>query len=59
MTTQEQELKGLILASLDGDAAAHRSLLNQLSGRLRLLPPATAPTATAATMAILVGKDGG
>jgi RNA polymerase sigma-70 factor (ECF subfamily) len=35
MTTQELELKGLMLASLDGDAAAHRSLLNQLSGRLR------------------------
>jgi RNA polymerase sigma-70 factor (ECF subfamily) len=35
MTTQELELKGLMLASLEGDAAAHRSLLNQLSGRLR------------------------
>jgi RNA polymerase sigma-70 factor (ECF subfamily) len=31
----EAELKALMLASLKGDAAAHRALLNQLSGRLR------------------------
>jgi RNA polymerase sigma-70 factor (ECF subfamily) len=33
MTTQEIEL--LMLASLDGDAASHRALLNRLSRRLR------------------------
>src|SRR5205807_175454 len=35
MTTREIELKALMLASLDGDAASHRALLNQLSRRLR------------------------
>jgi RNA polymerase sigma-70 factor (ECF subfamily) len=35
MTTQEIELKALMLASLDGDAASHRALLNRLSRRLR------------------------
>lgn len=35
MTTQEVELKALMLASLDGDAASYRSLLDGLSRRLR------------------------
>ena len=35
MTTLEIELKALMLASLDGDAASHRSLLDRLSRRLR------------------------
>ncbi len=35
MTIHESELKALMLASLDGNAAAHRALLEQLSGRLR------------------------
>jgi len=35
VTTSETELKGLMLASLDGDAAAYRSLLDRLSSRLR------------------------
>lgn len=35
MTTQEIELKALMLASLDGDAASYRSLLDLLSRRLR------------------------
>src|SRR5258708_22026781 len=35
MTTGEAELKALMLASLDGDAASHRSLLGRLSRRLR------------------------
>jgi RNA polymerase sigma-70 factor (ECF subfamily) len=35
MTTQETELKALMLASLDGDAASHRALLERLSRRLR------------------------
>jgi hypothetical protein len=35
MTTREIELKALMLASLDGDAASHRALLEQLSRRLR------------------------
>src|ERR1700720_4902211 len=35
MTTHETELKALMLASLDGDAASHRALLERLSGRLR------------------------
>src|SRR6266700_2264872 len=35
MTTQEIELKALMLASLNGDAAAHRALLDGLSRRLR------------------------
>src|SRR3982075_3499506 len=35
MTTHELELKALMLASLDGDAASHRALLDQLSHRLR------------------------
>jgi RNA polymerase sigma-70 factor (ECF subfamily) len=35
MTTQEIELKALMLASLEGDAASYRALLNQLSSRLR------------------------
>src|ERR1700722_11100937 len=35
MTTHEIELKPLMLASLDGDAASHRELLDRLSRRLR------------------------
>jgi len=35
VTANETELKGLMLASLDGDAASYRSLLDRLSGRLR------------------------
>ena len=35
MTTSEMELKGLMLASLDGDAASYRTLLDKLSSRLR------------------------
>ena len=35
MTSSEVELKALMLASLDGDAASYRSLLDRLSGRLR------------------------
>ena len=35
MTTLEIELKELMLASLDGDAASHRVLLDRLSRRLR------------------------
>jgi hypothetical protein len=35
MTTRETDLKALMLASLDGDAASHRALLDQLSRRLR------------------------
>jgi RNA polymerase sigma factor (sigma-70 family) len=35
MTTREVELKALMLASLDGDAASHRALLGRLSRRLR------------------------
>jgi RNA polymerase sigma-70 factor (ECF subfamily) len=35
MTTHEIELKALMLASLDGDAASHRALLDRLSHRLR------------------------
>src|SRR6266403_244739 len=35
MTTQEIELKTLMLASLDGDAASYRSRLYRLSRRLR------------------------
>lgn len=35
MTTDETDLKSLMLASLDGHAASHRALLGQLSGRLR------------------------
>src|ERR1700737_400823 len=35
MTTLETELKELMLASLDGDAASHRALLERLSRRLR------------------------
>ncbi|WP_298255585.1 sigma-70 family RNA polymerase sigma factor [Bradyrhizobium sp.] len=35
MSTDEIELKALMLASLDGDAAAHRVLLGRLSNRLR------------------------
>src|SRR5947207_7753123 len=35
MTTREIELKALMLASLDGDAASHRALLEKLSRRLR------------------------
>jgi RNA polymerase sigma-70 factor (ECF subfamily) len=35
MTTREIELKALMLASLDGDAASHRALLERLSRRLR------------------------
>jgi RNA polymerase sigma-70 factor (ECF subfamily) len=35
MTTHEIELKALMLASLDGDAASYRTLLDRLSRRLR------------------------
>jgi RNA polymerase sigma-70 factor (ECF subfamily) len=35
MTTDEIELKALMLASLDGDAASHHALLDRLSRRLR------------------------
>ena len=35
MTTDEIELKALMLASLDGDSASHRALLDRLSRRLR------------------------
>ena len=35
MTSHETELKALMLASLDGDAASHRTLLDQLSRHLR------------------------
>lgn len=35
MTTHEVELKGLMLASLEGDAISHRALLTRLSGHLR------------------------
>jgi RNA polymerase sigma-70 factor (ECF subfamily) len=35
MTTREVELKALMLASQDGDAASHRALLDRLSRRLR------------------------
>src|SRR6267154_3739097 len=35
MTTDEVELKALMLASLNGDAASHRALLDRLSRRLR------------------------
>jgi RNA polymerase sigma-70 factor (ECF subfamily) len=35
VTTSEVELKALMLASLDGNAASYRTLLDRLSGRLR------------------------
>ncbi len=35
MATIEAELKGLMVAGLDGDATAHRTLLDKLSRRLR------------------------
>lgn len=35
MTTGEIELKALMIASQDGDAASHRALLEKLSARLR------------------------
>src|SRR6266853_6743397 len=35
MTTHEIELKALMLASLDGDAASYHALLHRLSRRLR------------------------
>ncbi len=35
MTTNEPELRALMTAVLAGDAAAHRTLLNRLSGHLR------------------------
>ena len=35
MTASEAELKELMIAGLDGDAAAYKRLLDQLSGRLR------------------------
>jgi hypothetical protein len=35
MMTDEIELKALMLASQEGDAAAHRMLLDRLSSRLR------------------------
>ena len=43
MTTSEIELKALMLASLDGDAASYRSLLEGLSRRLRAYYKSTAP----------------
>ena len=33
--TNEQELKALMMSGLDGDATAHRALLERLSGHLR------------------------
>src|SRR6201997_1501519 len=36
MTTDETDLKTLMLASLEGHAASHRALLSRLSGRLRV-----------------------
>jgi RNA polymerase sigma-70 factor (ECF subfamily) len=35
MTASEAELKTLMIAGLDGDAAAYQELLQQLSSRLR------------------------
>src|SRR5580698_1066823 len=35
MTNDEIELKALMLAGMNGDAASHRALLDRLSGRLR------------------------
>jgi RNA polymerase sigma-70 factor (ECF subfamily) len=35
MTSNEAELRALMVASLDGDPAAHRKLFDRLSGRLR------------------------
>src|SRR5262245_21104753 len=35
MTVQEAELKGLMVAGLRGDSAAHRALLERLSRHLR------------------------
>ena len=35
MKTTEAELRGLMLAALDGDAASHRTVLARLSSRLR------------------------
>jgi RNA polymerase sigma-70 factor, ECF subfamily len=35
MTSEETDLKTLMLASLEGHAASHRALLSRLSGRLR------------------------
>jgi RNA polymerase sigma-70 factor, ECF subfamily len=35
MTNRETELKALMLAGLEGDAASHRALLDRLSGLLR------------------------
>ena len=35
MAPDESELKALMIASLDGDAASHRLLLEKLSRRLR------------------------
>jgi RNA polymerase sigma-70 factor (ECF subfamily) len=35
MARTESELRALMAASLEGDAAAHRLLLNRLSGHLR------------------------
>ncbi|MET4259986.1 RNA polymerase sigma-70 factor (ECF subfamily) [Bradyrhizobium sp. S3.12.5] len=35
MTTEEIDLKSLMLASLEGNAASHHALLSRLSGRLR------------------------
>ncbi len=35
MISNESELKALMVASLKGDAASHRALLNRLSGHLR------------------------
>src|SRR6201981_1451608 len=36
MTSEETDLKTLMLASLEGHAASHRALLSRLSGRLRV-----------------------
>src|SRR5260370_14296984 len=35
MTTREIELKAVMIARLDGDAATHRAVLDRLSRRLR------------------------
>jgi RNA polymerase sigma-70 factor (ECF subfamily) len=35
MTSNEAALKALMIAGLEGDSAAHRKLLQQLSGQLR------------------------
>jgi RNA polymerase sigma-70 factor (ECF subfamily) len=35
VSTSEPELRALMISGLDGDAAAHRTLLENLSSRLR------------------------